>query len=91
MVGVAVGHIDGVQPVHPQGVELVHYLVPALEGARVDHDPLPGGEGHQAGVPLAHGQEKEVHLVRLDGPLIELRRVRLGLWIAATGQHQQRQ
>ena len=90
MVGVAVGDEDGVQPVHPQSVELVHQPVPALEGARVDHDPFPGGEGHEAGVPLAHGQEDQIHPVRQDGPGIQCVRVRLGLGTAAAGQQQER-
>ena len=89
MVPVAVGDIDGVQPVHPQGVKLVHQLVPGLEGPRVDHDPLPRGEGHQAGVPLAHGQKQQVHLVRLDFALEQRRRIR-GLPRLAAAQKDQK-
>ena len=89
MVRVTVGDEDGVQPVHTQGVELVHQTVPAFEGARVDHDPLPGGEGHEAGIPLSHGREQQIHLVRFHGALIQGGRVRCHLWLAAAGQQQE--
>ena len=76
MVRVAVGDEDGVQLVHAQGAELVHQPVPGLKGARVHHDPFSRGEGQQTGVPLAHGQEEQVHLVRLDDAMIQGCRVR---------------
>ena len=90
MVGVAVGDEDGVQPVHIQRVELVHQMVPALEGAGVDHDPLSGGKGDETGVPLAYGNEQQVHLVRLQGALVQRRRVRGHLRLA-TAEKQQKE
>ena len=89
MVSMAVGHVDGVQLIHPQGMELVHQPVTALKGTGVDHDPLAGGERDEAGVPLAHGQEEQVHPVRLYGACKKGRRVRGGPGLAAAREQQE--